>query len=104
MSEREIQNEILERLLLIPGIFAWRANVGAIKRYGRFVRFGYVGQGDISGVLPNGRRLEIEVKTKDGVLSEEQIKFGQRINEAGGLWILARSADEAIARVKEALV
>jgi len=104
MSETDIQREILAQLALMPGVFVWRQNSGAMKVGRRYIKFGLTGQADISGLLQGGRRLEIEVKTKAGVLSLEQVAFGARINALGGLWFVARSVDEAIAKVKEALV
>jgi hypothetical protein len=103
-SEQVIQREILDRLVLMPGVYAWRQNCGSFKIGTRFIRFGMQGSADISGVIRGGRRLEIEVKTKTGRLSEAQELFGARINELGGLWFVARTADEAIQRVQEALV
>lgn len=103
MSETEIQRQILEALALIPGVYAWRNNTGAIQRMGRFVRFGITGQGDITGVLPGGRRLEIEVKVPKAEPSEEQVKFGARINAAGGLWFVAHSLEEALQAVYAAI-
>ena len=103
MSESDLLRSIMERLALIPGLLAWRQNTGVAKAHGFRIRFGLVGSGDITGVLPGGRRLEIEVKTPTGRVSPEQIAFGERINKAGGLWFVARSADEAVIRIQEAL-
>lgn len=55
------------------------------------MRFGVPGQGDISGLLANGRRVEIEVKSARGTQSQQQRAFEAMISRFGGLYILARS-------------
>jgi hypothetical protein len=103
VSERDIQRGILDALAEIQGVLVWRNNTGTIKRNGRFVRFGIVGQGDITGLLPDGRRLEIEVKTDKGPVSEEQLAFGERMRRHGGVWFVARSVQEAVDGVLDAM-
>lgn len=58
------------------------------------VKFGTPGQGDISGILEGGRRLEIECKTLRGRQSDEQISFQAMIERFGGLYVLARSLED----------
>ena len=56
------------------------------------IKFGVVGQADISGIMkPNGRRLEIEVKTGEGKLHDGQKNFKAMIEAYGGLHIECRS-------------
>lgn len=83
--ESEIQAELIERLNLISGVIVWRSNVG--RR--RYIRFGKPGQGDLSGLIGlSGRRLEVEVKRKGEVQSDDQIKFEAMILEHGGLYLV----------------
>ena len=103
MSERELQREILDALGAIHGVLVWRNNTGSVTRNSRFVRFGVVGQADITGLLPGGRRLEIEVKTSMGPVRPEQVAFGERINRNGGLWFIARTVKDAVDGVLGAL-
>lgn len=103
MTEGEIQREILDALALIPGVCAWRNNTGVSRSGGRYVRFGIAGQGDITGLLRGGRRLEMEVKTAKGKVSPEQEKFGAEITAMGGLYIVARSVEDALTAVRAAL-
>jgi len=100
-SEVDLQRAIMERLALIPGLVLWRSNCGAAKKPGRYVKYGIPGQGDLIGLLPNGRFLSIEVKIPGGPIRPEQVAFGARVNSAGGLWFVARSVDEAVIRVME---
>lgn len=92
MTERDLLAAILARYGALPGARLWRSNCGvALAPNRRAVRFGVPGQGDISGIIgPNGRRLEIECKTKTGHQSERQRAFQRMIEEHGGLYILAR--------------
>lgn len=101
--ERAIQTEILHRFATRPDLRLWRANTGAaIDRTGRMIRFGVSGQADVSGIIGptfgdgswSGTRLEIEVKTAKGKQSDEQRAFGDMIQNFGGVYILARSAED----------
>jgi penicillin-binding protein-related factor A (putative recombinase) len=56
---------------------------------------GTPGISDIIGCY-KGRMIAIELKAPNGVLSEAQQAFINRINEAGGLAFCARTLDEVI--------
>jgi hypothetical protein len=45
-------------------------------------------------VVKDGKFIGIEVKTKDGRLSADQIAFGRRCEEDGATYIVARSIDD----------
>lgn len=83
----------------------WRANVGVARiggprrAGGRVVRFGLPGQADLTGILPGGVRLEIEVKGPDGRQTAEQHAFQQVIERFGGVYVLARSVDDVWAAI-----
>lgn len=83
------------------GVF-WRANVGAVvseyQGRKRFTRFGVPGMADIQGIL-NGRAVFIECKSAKGVLSANQIVFGERVSNAGALYLVVRSLDELIQKL-----
>lgn len=83
------------------GVFMWRNNSGAYKpeASGRFIRFGYPGSADILGLMPaNSNRpgvfLAVECKSAKGKLSEHQQRFGQKVTESGGIYLVARSVDD----------
>ena len=48
-KESEIVRAILAYLKTVPGVVAWRNNVGAVSTGRRFVRFGFPGMSDIIG-------------------------------------------------------
>lgn len=65
-SERYIQNAILRAYATRPDLRIWRMNTGKARFNGQVVQFGVPGQADLTGILPDGRRLEIEVKSPTG--------------------------------------
>ena len=88
------------RYLEARRIFHWRNNTGAVQiAPGRFMRFGKKGSSDILGVLPGGRFLCIECKSKGGKLSPEQKQFLADVQELGGFTLVVRGwweLDEAL--------
>lgn len=125
MREQAIVNEALIAISKIPGVRAWRQNTGSGVGYGivraaighidagrhllaakilkssRPVTYGVSGQADVSGILADGRRLEVELKTATGKQAEQQKKWERMIKAHGGVYILARSADEAADKVMQ---
>ena len=99
----------MRRILLAvgsrPDVRLWRANtgVGVTPDGARIVRFGIPGQADLSGLLIDGRRLEIEVKMPGRTQSEAQLMFGEMILRYGGVYLLAHSVEEALAGVTAAI-
>lgn len=114
--EAEILRETLLALSALPGVVVWRQNSGLYYtpdgRGGwRRVRAAIPGAADITGLIRgdhgdghrSGRRLEIECKTRAGRQSEDQRAFQRVIEDHGGLYVLARSAEEAVAAVRGAM-
>ncbi len=94
MTEHEIQNEILRTFGADPRMRLWRANAGVARMGRRVVRFGVPGQADLTGILPGGIRLEVEVKAADGRQTEEQRNYQRMIERFGGVYVLARSVED----------
>jgi hypothetical protein len=69
----------------------------------RPIHYGVEGGADISGILVDGRRLEVECKTGGGVLEPQQRVFRDMIVAHGGLHIEARSAVQAAQELRGAL-
>lgn len=101
--ERLVQNEILRAYGTRPDMRLWRANVGVGKYLDRatgtlrVVRYGVPGQADLSGILPGGVRLEIEVKAPGGQQSDEQRNFERMVRRFGGVYVLAYSVADVAA-------
>lgn len=98
-SEHQIQQEILLEFGCRDDLKIWRQNTGKLSSGCRFISFGVLGGGDISGIIKGGIRLEIEVKNEKGKQRPSQKLFQKMIEEMGGVYILSRSVDD----VKEAL-
>ncbi len=60
----------------------------------RFSSQGKRGVADIIGILPGGQHLEIEVKSTVGKQSPEQMIHQKRVEELGGMYIVARSVKD----------
>lgn len=109
--ERDIQRVILEALRLHPAVaHIARTNTGAGRfmgkdgKAGRFVRFGFQGQSDLTGVAKDGRVIAIEVKrpkTRNN-LSLEQRAYLDQVREAGGYAGVATCVEDAFAIVEGA--
>lgn len=107
--ERDIQRVILEALRLHPAVARIeRTNTGAGRfmgkdgKAGRFVRFGFQGQADLTGVAKDGRVIAIEVKrprTRTDV-SPAQRAYLDQVRAAGGYAGVACSVEEAFAVVE----
>jgi hypothetical protein len=100
-SESAIQHDV--RLdLSAAGCVIWRNNVGVDTAKG--VRYGLaVGSADLIGIAPGGRFLSVEVKTRTGRVRPGQQLWMELVRARGGIAIVARSADDAVAQLREAL-
>ena len=98
----------LSRLKLPNGQRAcvcWRQAVGSFRHLysDGIIKIGVEGMADIGGVLSDGRCLQVETKTATGRLREAQVAWREMTISMGGLYVLARSPDEACRAVMEAL-
>ena len=104
-AETDIHNRILVALSKQyhpRGIF-WRQNAGRVRSdRGAWVSLGPPGIADIVGVI-DGRAVFVEVKTKTGRQREAQRKFQAAIEKAGGIYLIARSPEEAISGLRARL-
>lgn len=101
--EAEVLRDCM-RLLEFRGIPFERQNTGGLvpKDGCRYVRFGTPGRSDLSGILPDGRRLEIEVKRPGKRPTAAQYAWLRRINASGGagIWVSdVRQLDAALDRL-----
>lgn len=119
-SEKAILNDTLMAVSALPETLVYRQNTGQAwqgrpinRPVGEYVRvehgmkiladarpvnFGLEGAGDAAGVS-RGRAVQIETKTATGRQREAQILFERAWVKAGGIYILARRPDEAVARL-----
>ena len=102
MKEKRIQNDILRAFGSKRSMRLWRANVLAARMGDRFVRAGVPGQADLTGILPGGKRLEVEIKSERGRQTEDQRNFQRMIAWFGGVYVLARSVEDVAQALKRA--
>lgn len=96
VSESVIVADILVAVSALDGAMFYRNNTGALpNRQGRMVTFGLKGSADILGVH-RGRAVAIEAKTPTGRQRTSQVRFQEAWERAGGIYILARSASDAL--------
>jgi len=91
MKEQQLYKQIIDYLNSC-GFFVWRASVGRRGKY----RHGKPGQGDIIGVTPNGKHIEIECKKPEGKLSAVQIEHKGEVEKRKGLYLVVDSFKEII--------
>lgn len=98
MTEGQLQDAIRLALGTDPDVVLWRNNIGVAKMHGHTVRFGVGGPGgaDLLGMF-RGRFAAVEVKSPSGRQSPEQRMFQQLIESKGGIYLMPRSVDEALA-------
>jgi hypothetical protein len=93
IKRRTPEGDVLKAVLDCLGLWgidANRQNTGAMPNAkGRLVRFGRPGDPDITGTLPGGRRLDLEVKAPGKRPTPEQLDRLRLANDQGavGLWI-----------------
>ena len=105
LTEKEIENAILDYLQTIKGMVAWKNQTTGlydpVKKCFRPLRGKHSGKGstDIIGCF-RGRFIGIEVKRpKNFKLSDDQKAFIDKINMSGGIAFVAKSIED----VKKAL-
>ncbi len=96
------------RSLALRGLSCWRQNTGAMrlpdasKRAGyRFIKFGKTGAADITGLLRDGRRIEVECKIGSNKQSPEQVEFQRIIEHNNGIYLLVYSAQDLLNQLTE---
>lgn len=102
--EKEILLAIRLEVGKNPRVVIWRNQSGHAEREGRWQTFGLIkGAADLIGVVaPYGRFLALEVKTKTGRATKEQLQFLSLVNRMGGVGRLVRTVEQAQAAVLEA--
>jgi hypothetical protein len=101
-EETRASHAIREAVVKLGLALLWRNNVG-VASYGPFsagkVRYGLgIGSADLVGVMiGTGRFVAIEVKSPTGRQSTEQKLWGEAVRRAGGIYLLARTPEEAVA-------
>ena len=98
MSETPITQDVLVAITALPGAMFYRQNSGLFFTVtGRRVRAAVPGAPDITGCY-RGRAVAIETKrAKGGEQRKTQKNFQAVWEKAGGIYVIVRSAIEALA-------
>lgn len=102
------ESAILHRCMLAlsqAGCVVFRANVGRfLTQDGRWFDVGLPnGFSDLFGFRPDGRAFFCEVKAERGRIRDEQRQFLIAMQARGAIACVARSADEAVAKITSAM-
>lgn len=73
----------------------WKQTTGVAKQGDRYIRFGLKGSADITGILKDGRRIEIECKSGAARQSKDQQSYQKMIEKFGGVYLVVRSVEDA---------
>ena len=95
MADDGIVPDVLVAVSSLPESLFYRNNTGAGEMHGRWIAFGLKGSGDIMGCR-RGRAVAIECKARRGRLARQQKDFRAAWERAGGLYVVARSVDDAL--------
>ena len=91
-------------LLHKMGMPCWRQNAGEVHIGSYYIQLAPSGAADLTGILPDGRRLECEAKRRyGGIQSDDQKEFQQMIESRGGVYILFHSSTELSDKLKKYL-
>lgn len=102
----KLEHEIMLAISQKPYVRVWAVETGAAKtENGDWISYGLPGAADLTGIvwckkLNVGIRIEIEVKTGAGKLSERQKKFKAMIERLGGFYLEARDILSAVTFVE----
>ena len=103
MTTGELTNKLMIEITRQFPARVRRRNVGAMPVDDRFIRIGHPGEADITGIIKPGIVLEVEVKNGRDRLTKPQESFLSMIREYGGIAIVARDVDGAIAEIRTEL-
>lgn len=108
-AHKALVKDILRAVGRRPDLMIWQNQTGVARSMDgqRVIRFGLNGSPDLMGVLLTtitpgmvgetiGRALGIEAKTGRGEPSEDQRNFHGAFARRGGLYMVARSAEDVL--------
>lgn len=94
-KESDIQRGILDYLAYKNCLAMKFPSVGIFRQDTKqYIRQGRKGIADIIGSRPDGRFFAIEVKSKKGKPTQEQVEFLEEVRSKKGIGILAYSIDD----------
>ena len=112
-TERQVLAQVIEAARML-GVDLDRQNTGAaVNPKGRLVMFGKAGNSDLTGMVPDGRKLDVEVKEegwdpakargKTAERWERQLARLQRTNAQGGVGFWTDDVGHFLAVMRQVL-
>lgn len=98
---QKILHECLKASAGLKYLRIWKQNTGAMKIGERYISFGLKGSADLSGILLDGTRLEVEVKSGAAKQNDAQVNFEKMIETFNGVYMVVRSANEFFSKLQE---
>jgi len=100
LTEKQIENAILQALNMLPTCKAWKnQSVGIYdpikKTFRSRSKYQIKGVSDILGIY-RGKMICLEVKSKKGRLTDEQSLFLEQMRKLGAVTACVRSVSEAL--------
>lgn len=102
-TESTIQREVILQARRM-GLHLWRQQAGIIFTGQYSIQLAPKGAADLTGILQDGRRLEVECKRRfGGIQSNDQKEWQGFIEKNKGIYLLVHSGDEFKEKIKEIL-
>jgi hypothetical protein len=102
-TEAYVTKEIVRCAWYHNQIRLWRQQAGKVKIGPYYMQLAPKGAADLTGILSNGTRLEVEVKRRHGgVQSKDQKEWQKYIEAHNGVYIVAHSAEEFQSKLEKA--
>ena len=106
MTEQQLQAAIMTALGTRSDLCRlWRINAGTSRAWdeARAIKGAPKGHPDITGLLVDGRWFGIEVKRPGQKQSPAQVSFEVMVRRFKGVYLVARSVEEAVAGIESAV-
>jgi len=94
MSEKELQDAAIKILKHYPQLVFWPNPSGRAKRCGQWLKYGEPGSPDIIGIMPDGKFVGLEFKTKTGTFRPDQVRFRGKCEDRHALYFVVRDLDD----------
>jgi len=112
-TENQVLSQVIEAARMLGVDLARQNTGGATNAKGRLVMFGQAGNSDLTGMLSDGRRLDVEVKREGWLPSKargetakrwaKQLARLQKTNELGGIGFWTDDSEHFLAVMREVM-
>ena len=88
--QEHLRHVMLEFQKLFPSARLWQNPTGTAMSMDlqRVIKYGFVGSADLTGIMPDGKRIEIEIKVGKDRQRESQKDFEKVIAGCNGIYFM----------------